>query len=256
MDASGRTFDLPDGPLPDQADFRTTWFVGFPKSGLQGEALAAQNALRKSVGLFWADAAAKVQATVQAKFKDNKLDPKNSIAVSSFRAKCFNHYVHNVATCIEVGSELTRKMDLHVNRVDFHTSILVAILQGISVPTAAFVQLEKVVESIGASIVSVGKENHNSQLTFWVSITTYRVDKDTKQVSTSIRTIFFQSDETVFNVVVAKSSLEKVDFVLEYQQYDATFNKDIFDPISGGLPEGLIEKMKKSMQQTILDVEV
>jgi len=162
MDASGRTFDLPDGPLPDQADFRTTWFVGFPKSGLQGEALAAQNALRKSVGLFWADAAAKVQAAVQIKVEDNKSDPKNFIAVSSYRAKCFNQYVRNVATCIGAGSELTKKKKLHVNRIDFHTSNLVAILEGISVPPAAFTQLEKVVESICASIVAAGKENHNA----------------------------------------------------------------------------------------------
>jgi len=44
--------------------------------------------------------------------------------------------------------------------------------------------------------------------------------------------------------------------VLEYQKYDATSNNDIFGPLSEGLPEGLIEKMKKNMQQIILDVGV
>ncbi|KAF1970426.1 hypothetical protein BU23DRAFT_570815 [Bimuria novae-zelandiae CBS 107.79] len=248
--------DLPDGPFPDQEHHQTAWFISLPRANLSNEAQAAQSAIKNNVETFWADASNKLAATVQGKIKDQKLDPKDLAAVASFRAKCFDYYVRSIATCIQSGNETAKRMDFHVAREELHHKIMLAALEGIELPATAFPQLDKVLVSIADSVKSASLENLQARLTFWISLAIYEKDLGTGKVITKLRTFFFQSNEALSKLLSAKGSFHEIDFVFEYLQYDATYNNDIFAPIAGEIQKDLVDKWKKNMAQSILDVEV
>lgn len=66
--------------------------------------------------------------------------------------------------------DMTKKIE--VQRVDFHAAILKAILDGFAVPVTAFVQLEKILTTIGNNIEFSRTKTQDRQQ-YWLMLTRY-----------------------------------------------------------------------------------
>lgn len=61
---------------------------------------------------------------------------------------------------------------IEVQKVDFHTAILKAVLDGFAVPATAFVQLEKILTTIGDNIEFSRTKTQDRQQ-YWLMLTRY-----------------------------------------------------------------------------------
>ena len=197
-----------------------------------------------------------VESTVDAAKKKDLLDEKDLIEVASYRAKCFDHYVRNRTTWLEAGKEHTKTKDFKLKRAEFHTAILLAVLEGLTVPESAFAQLEKIITAVGDGIVKIGAVNSSEAVTFWISMSLYTYQPLTSTVEAKIRTIFLQSNENTFKVTVGKNKLEKIDLAFSYQQYDAVFNDEIFGQLVGKISTDLVDKGSNMIANSTMDVPI
>ena len=251
-----RADQLPSEPPADQKELPTAWFIGFPMATLTGVALEKQIALQNHVNSFWADATMKVERTVQLKKETGELDRNNLTKVASYRARVFDYYLRCGTTWMQAGLENTKAKDFHLKQGEFHTALLLAVLEGIAVPETALLQLENVIKAIGDGILKVGKVTSGESVTFWISMTMYNYQPLTSTVECKVRTILFESNENTFKVTLGKNSLTKMDLTFNYQQYDAVFNNEIFSEIIKEIDADLIKKGIEFSKQTTLNVPV
>ena len=251
-----RADELPQGTPEDQKECPTTYFIRFSKATLTEEARDDQIALQKHIKVFWANATTVVESTVDAAKKKGLLDEKDLIKGASYRAKCFDHYVRNRTTWLEAGKEHTKTKDLKLKRAEFHTVILLAMLEGLTVPESAFAQLEKIITAVGDGIVKIEAVNSLEAVTFWISMSLYTYQPLTSTVEAKIRTIFSQSNENTFKVTVSKNKLEKIDLAFSYQQYDAAFNDEIFGQLVGKISPDLVDKGSSMIANSTVDVPI
>lgn len=61
---------------------------------------------------------------------------------------------------------------IEVQKVDFHTAILKIILEGFAVPVTAFIQLEKILTTIGKNITASKNKTQEKQQ-YWLMLTRY-----------------------------------------------------------------------------------
>lgn len=61
---------------------------------------------------------------------------------------------------------------IEVQKVDFHTAILKSILEGFAVPQTAYVQLEKILTTIGDNITASKTKTQEKQQ-YWLMLTYY-----------------------------------------------------------------------------------
>lgn len=61
---------------------------------------------------------------------------------------------------------------IEVQKVDFHTAILKAILEGFAVPVTAYIQLEKILTTIGDNITASKTKTQEKQQ-YWLMLTRY-----------------------------------------------------------------------------------
>ena len=61
---------------------------------------------------------------------------------------------------------------IEVQKVDFHTAILKAILEGFAVPETAYQQLEKILTTIGDNITASKSKTQEKQQ-YWLMLTRY-----------------------------------------------------------------------------------
>lgn len=244
--------NIKNGIPPDQQDLPTVQFIDFPKAALEGTDLEAQRALQKNIGLYRADLTTRVEQQVLSKVNDKSLDSNNLIAMASYRAKCHDAFMRYRSSWFEAGSSQTKRQTINVKKAEFHTEILKAVLEGFMIPVTVYSQLEKVLTSIGDGVLKVGMTNKSQSIIFWTEMVRYDWNPVTRDSSASIQTIYFQSTENTTSYMIGKNSYDTVNFDLQFAQYRATFNNDIFGQIADESLKASVEKGKNLMKEPLV----
>jgi hypothetical protein len=87
---------------------------------------------------------------------------------------------------------MTKKIE--VQKLDFHTAILKAVLKGFAVPATAYVQLEKILTTIGDNI-TFSKSKTQEKQQYWLMLTRYDYQPLTQSAQPVIRVISFSIDQ-------------------------------------------------------------
>ncbi|KAH7253105.1 hypothetical protein B0J15DRAFT_549835 [Fusarium solani] len=132
----------------DQDDIKTTFFVNFP-APLEGEALRSQRELMESVKIWQAWTSANCEARVQQQVDAGEL-PSDS-------------------------NDMTMNKKIESKIFEFHSEILTVVLEGLSIPSSVYTNLEKVLGEIANSIKLQGKDSSETQQ-YWIMLTKYEYE--------------------------------------------------------------------------------
>ncbi|KAK8023938.1 hypothetical protein PG993_012004 [Apiospora rasikravindrae] len=257
-----------------QDDAETIFFVNFPEQ-LEGNSQKTQKELIDSVLAWKAWASTMVERKVQEQVDAGKFSP-DSVARGTYRAKVFDYLMRQSTWCVSMCiqgvlwydalltvSSIARfwktfdqNMSKHiaVKKVELHAEILTTVLQGFSVPASVYGNLEKVLREISDGIVKT-KTDDSQQ--YWIMLTKYNWDPFTESSHAG-------SDSGCPVPGIAASpriypgQVEiRVGLVrLEFGQYQADFNADIFAKIRPSIDEKHIDLGIELVQKRTTDVSI
>ncbi|KAK8070785.1 hypothetical protein PG997_010988 [Apiospora hydei] len=206
---------------------------------------AIANAKAQDEDTWQAWATTVVEGKVQQQVDARKLSP-DSVACGTYRAKVFD-YLMRRSTWFAKTFDQNMSKHIEVKKVEFHAQILTTVLEGFSVPASTYGHLEGVLRKISDGIVKA-KTNDSQQ--YWIMITKYNWQPITQSTQTGrspkymahlIRVIQLQVSLQAREYTVAKSKYESVSFYLQYNQYQADFNAEIFANIRPQIDQKQIE---------------
>ncbi|KAF5557187.1 peptidase cysteine serine trypsin [Fusarium phyllophilum] len=260
-------FPETDNPLPpididkavrnakDQNDVKTTFFIHFTET-LEGEALEAQRKLMSSVKLWQAWATTNCEAKVQQQVDAGALpsDSKGQAARSTYRAKVFD-FLFNHSTWFAKTFDQPMHLEINTKAISLHSQMLANVLEGYSIPTSAFTNLEKVLEQIAEGIKLSG-ENRREEQQYWVMFTKYQYEEISQIGQADIRIISFQVTEVAKHYASKKGSYDEVKFDLNFHHCQAEFVHQIFDAVKGKMDKKQIEQGQELLEKGLRYVDI
>jgi hypothetical protein len=175
-------------------DIETVFFVNFVPGGLTGDALKGLQDLQSQVRSWQAWSSTLSEGKLQEQI-DKKALPADSngpsmAARSSYRSKVFDYLMRRStwyafalsylpATLADLffrfAKTFEQLMSKHIETktVEFHTAILTAVLEGFTIPTSVFGQLEKILGSISDGIIQAGSSSKAENMQYWIMLTRY-----------------------------------------------------------------------------------
>jgi hypothetical protein len=149
-------------------------------------------------------------------------------------------------------------MSKHIEcrKVEFHTEIFKAALQGFTVPTSIFSALEKVLDTVVDGVIKASSEHASDGQQYWLMMTRYEYQPLLKRVQPIIRVISFKVNEDTTSYVVGKSRYDSVKFDMAFGQYQCDFNSRIYKAVSEAYDQELITKGKALAALKTSDIPV
>ena len=138
---------------------------------------------------------------------------------------------------------------------EFHSELIKAVVQGSTVPPSILPKLEVIVNELKESVLKLSLENIPQPAQFCLMMTTYRYYPEVKSVFTKTRLISFRSTNTMTDLAVGKSKIEKVNFELSFTSSTVYFNGDIYSSIFEEMRGELIAKGRKLNKNSFFDFE-
>ncbi|KAK8073937.1 hypothetical protein PG994_004836 [Apiospora phragmitis] len=238
-------------------DVQTIFFINFPLQ-LEGDAKKALQELMDLVQSWQAWSTTQVEGKVQQQIDAGKLQ-QDSLARGSYRANVFEYLMRQLTWLAKTFAQNMSK-HIAVNKAEFHTEILAAVLEGYAVPASVFNSLEKVMKKISDGIKLSSSRTANTQQ-YWIMLTKYneqpitgttqagRVITSKPNVRTVTRVIQFQVSQEAREYAVNKSSVESVKF-------DLNFNPKIFARIPQEIDQKQIATGIELIQKGTIDVAI
>jgi len=236
--------DNPTTNTTDQDTQKTIFFVNMPPDGLQGTDKAKLGDIQQNVLDFQCWASHLASITVQSKIDSGDIED-DKVALGSYRAKVMDWILNNKTTWLAKTSDQNSDKQITVRKADFHTQILVQALQGITVPSTVLKSLDQIVSAIGDGIITASLSKSSSQQQFWIMLTYYTYFKETGTFQTIVRTIGFKCSDEASKYMLGKSSIEKIDFRLQFSGAQFDFNNRTYEGIKDNISREAIEDGKK-----------
>ncbi|RBA10536.1 hypothetical protein FPRO05_05125 [Fusarium proliferatum] len=260
-------FPETDNPLPpididkavknakDQDDVKTTFFINFTEP-LKGEALEAQRKLMLAVKSWQAWATTNCEGKVQQQVDAGALpsDSKGQVARGTYRAKVFD-FLFNRSTWFAKSFDQAMNKEIKAKAISFHPQILTNVLEGYSIPTSVFTNLEKVLKQIAEGIKLSGENSKEAQQ-YWVMFTKYQYEEISQTVQADIRVISFQVTKDAKHYASKKGSYDEVNFDLNFHQYQAQFVEHIFSGIQDSMNKKQIEQGKELLEKGLQNTDI
>ncbi|RBQ79720.1 hypothetical protein FVER14953_21145 [Fusarium verticillioides] len=260
-------FPETDNPLPpvdidkavknakDQDDVKTTFFINFTEP-LKGEALESQRKLMSAVKSWQAWATTNCEGKVQQQVDAGALpsDSKGQVARSTYRAKVFD-FLFNHSTWFAKTMDQAMSKEIKTKAVSFHPQILTNVLEGYSIPSTVFTNLEKVLKQIAEGIKLSGETSKEAQQ-YWVMFTKYQYEEISQNVQADIRIISFQVTKDAKHYASQKGSYDEVKFDLNFHQYQAEFVQEIFDGIKDKMNKKQIEQGQELIENGVQNMDI
>ncbi|KAK7192796.1 hypothetical protein DPSP01_011217 [Paraphaeosphaeria sporulosa] len=236
----------------DQNDPPAVIRVNFPTSEMMsGKARESYVSVKDMIASWsaWATTTSERQVQLQIDKKALSADAKGAFARSSHRAMVWD-WLFRQSTWFAKITDQNVSRNITKRKLEFHTAILTAVLEGFILPTSILTQLEAILNTISNGILEASSVNDTSKQQYWIMLTRYSYDEYSDSVDASIRTISFSVSQDLKRYTVGKSSYEEVNIDMIFSQYEANFNQKIFakiqDEMDGNQVAMGAELMKKS----------
>jgi len=172
----------------------------------------------------------KAAQSALAKIKSGQLplasDKESQIKRSNYRAKVIDFVITQSSWLRSIASTNYQR-EFDVEKKDFHSTLLGALLKGLPIPTSAYSGFEKVLSSIFDTVEQT--KNQRTSLTQWIMGFTYTWDAQQERVFTSHRTISYQINQSMKEFVSGKSHVTQVHIDMSYRQDDFDFTESIWN---------------------------
>ena len=155
---------------------------------------------------------------------------------------------------------------IEVQKVEFHTAILETILQGFAVPQTTYIQLEKILATIGDNIMASRTKTRDKQQ-YWLMLTRYEWQPEVQAVRPGeckkerlerlsprpkefadrtithvvIRAIDFSIDPKMSDYIAGKLQYTSISIDIVFGQYQADFVAKIWMAVSKGVDDKLVK---------------
>ncbi|KAK8109481.1 hypothetical protein PG999_007618 [Apiospora kogelbergensis] len=222
-----------------QDDIQNIFFVNFPAE-LQGASLDEQKAIMDMVQSWQGWATTHVGGKVQ-QMADAGQVARIANVQGSYRAQIFDYLMRKATWFVKTFEQNVQK-HIEVKKIEFHTAILTKALEGFGVPASVFSTLEPVLQSISEGIkTSSTREGKLGQ--YWIMLTKYNWDPATETTRTGkpIRIIQFRVTEEALEFAINKFKYDSVSFDLQFNQYQAEFNSEVYKKIRPSIDQKHID---------------
>ncbi|KAE8356260.1 hypothetical protein BDV28DRAFT_127289 [Aspergillus coremiiformis] len=236
--------DVADKAVSDAKEIPSIWFVNFPTQ----QAAAQQAALKEYTqeiqdyrcwaSLIW-------WRTVYANPQIPQDGSKESIAArSAYAAKVGVHHMKQTPwLAMNVDHNISRQIECQTS--EFHFQLLDAVLAGFVGVTPVILQaLEGILKSL-AKTVDQSVSNTDSKT---IVCERYEYVPEVDLIRSYVRLVSFTVTDSMRNVEKAKSSERLVTCTIDYNEYEATFNRKLW-----GEASDKIEDEQKKVAEDFVD---
>ena len=129
-------------------------------------------------------------------------------------------------------------------------------LEGLTLPTAVFSELEKILGVIVGGIVKASSEQASEGLLYWIMITRYNYEPLTKQLQPTIRVVSFKVTADASKYATNKANYTGVNFDMVHTRYQCKPNVKILKTIAESLNQELITNGGKLVAPKTTDINV
>ncbi|KAK6343015.1 hypothetical protein TWF718_008393 [Orbilia javanica] len=238
--------------IDDQLAAQTIFFANIRPGQLDSGTQQALERVQKDIWDYQCWLTSSASNTVQSKINSGAL--KSDVEIRNYRAKVTDFILKTKSTWVaNTQSEVYEKsLDVaNVGFVGFHQDLLHGALEGVSVPTEAVPEFEKVLQRLVENLRIDEESSYESQQ-YWIMITVFTYIPETETIQATIRTLAFTVSRDAYKFIDRKGSLEsvKIKMTFECAQYD--FNDRIWAAIKGVLSEEMLKKGEQDLKALLL----